>query len=33
MFKVGDYGFGKFIANYETDKLSDSCGTPLYMSP
>jgi calcium-dependent protein kinase len=33
IYKVADYGFGKRVPNYETDILTDACGTPLYMSP
>lgn len=33
VYKVADYGFGKRVENYETDLLTDGCGTPLYMSP
>lgn len=33
IYKVADYGFGKKVPNYETDILTEACGTPLYMSP
>ena len=33
VFKVADFGFGKYVGDMSKAMLKTCCGTPLYMSP
>ena len=32
-FKLGDFGFAKYVQNYKNQTMDSKVGTPLYMSP
>jgi len=31
--KITDFGFSRYVENFEDNKMTTSVGTPLYMSP